>query len=235
LKSGTYAALQRAAIDIVAIQLANGHGGILMGVHLDEGKATISLEARLNNIPKVLEKWDQIILSRVGRQIANVARRLPGWRLVDNHVITVDTVCWKMVMTIRSGGCHSHLLHGLLLGNGRLTLLVRPVAANRAGPEPLTIHGAEGLFGIGTVTECNETIATRTAGFHVPHDTSLRHGPKGGKSLRQNLIIHFVRKIANEDVEMVRGVLFTRGVGLIGPVHPNFLLPVRKNPTSNLG
>jgi hypothetical protein len=51
----TYRAFQRAAIDIVARQLTDRHSSIFMGVHLDECKAAVGLEAGFNDIAKVLE------------------------------------------------------------------------------------------------------------------------------------------------------------------------------------
>ena len=174
-KDVTYAALERAAVDIVAVQLADGHGCVLMSVHLDEGEATISLEARLDNVAKVLKERDQILLSSVRGQVANVACGLPIGSLVDNHVIAVDAVGREVVVTIGSGRGHAHLLHGSLLGDGRLALLVGPVAANGAGAEPLAVHRAQSLLGIGAIAESNEAVSTRPASLHVPHDPSLRH------------------------------------------------------------
>lgn len=54
-EGSTYAALERSTIHIVAVEMADGIGGVLMQVHLDEGKATIGLEARFLDISKVLE------------------------------------------------------------------------------------------------------------------------------------------------------------------------------------
>jgi hypothetical protein len=41
--------------------------------------------------------------------------------------------------------------------------------------------------------------------------------------LKQDLIINFVREIADKDVEVVRSVLFVGIVGLVGPIDPDFL------------
>lgn len=39
----------------------------------------------------------------------------------------------------------------------------------------------------------------------------------------EDIIVDLVGKVANEDVEVVGGVLLGRGVGLIGPVDSNLL------------
>lgn len=41
--------------------------------------------------------------------------------------------------------------------------------------------------------------------------------------MKQHLIVDLVGQITDEDVEMVRGVFLVGGVGLIGPVDPDFL------------
>lgn len=128
-----------------------------------------------------------------------------------------------MVVSERSGRRHAHGGHGLLLGNGRLALLVCPIAADRARAEPLAVHGAERPFSIGAVAESDETVAARPAGLHVPHDTRLGDGAKGRESLKKNLIVDFVGQIAHEDVEVVRRVFLGRVVGLVGPVDADFL------------
>jgi len=48
-------ALQWPPVDIVPRELADGHSGILMRIHLDEGKAAVRLEPRLDNITELLE------------------------------------------------------------------------------------------------------------------------------------------------------------------------------------
>lgn len=42
--------------------------------------------------------------------------------------------------------------------------------------------------------------------------------------MQENLIVDFVGQIADKNVVVVRGVFFARGVGLIGPINPDFLL-----------
>lgn len=56
----TYAALQGTAVNVVAIELADSHGSILVSIHLDESKTAVALEASLNDITKVLEERDKI-------------------------------------------------------------------------------------------------------------------------------------------------------------------------------
>lgn len=106
--TSTYAALQRTTVDVVTVELTDGHGSVLVGVHLDEGKSTIRLETGLGNITKVLEKRNKIRLGSVGRQIADIAGCLPLRSLRDNHVVTLHTVGWEVVVSEGSGGCHAH-------------------------------------------------------------------------------------------------------------------------------
>lgn len=136
----TYAALQWSSIDVVGIQLADSHSGILVRVHLDEGETTVGLKASFQNIAKVLEQRDQIVLSRVRSQVADIASGLPLWRLLDHHVVALDALSREVVMAERGGGSHAHGSHGLLLRDGGLALLVGPVAANRARSKPFAVH-----------------------------------------------------------------------------------------------
>lgn len=103
---GTYAAFQGATIDIVATQLTNRHRSILMVVHLDKGKAAIRLEASFDNVAIVLEEWDQIVLGRVRRKVADVAGTLPLGSLLNNHVIALNTMSRKVMMA--KGGSRRH-------------------------------------------------------------------------------------------------------------------------------
>lgn len=194
-----------------------------MGVHLDESKTTVRLEAGLNHKTKVLEKRDQVVLGGVRGQVAHVASCLPGWSLIDNHIVRVNAVGGEVMMAVGGRRGHAHLLHGLLLGNRRLALLVGPVATDGARTEPLAVHGAQSLLSLGSVAESNEAITARTASLHIPHDTSLGNRAESGKGLKKDLIVDLVRKIANKDVEVVRSVLLVRVVRLISPVDTNFL------------
>lgn len=133
------------------------------------------------------------------------------------------------MVTEWSGWCHAHRGHGLLLGNGRLALLVGPVAADGSRAKPLSVHGVESTLSIGAIPESDEAVTTRPARFHVPHDTSLGDGAKGGESLEKDLVVDFIGKIANENVEVVGGVFLGSVVGLVGPVYTDFLSGVRKD------
>jgi hypothetical protein len=222
--SSTYAALQGTTVDLVAVELADGVCSILVGVHLNESKATVRLEASLGNISEVLEKRNKVVLGSVRGQVANVAGGLPRGSLLDNHLVGVRALGGEAVVTERSGRGHAHLGHGLLLRVRRLALLVGPVAADGARTEPLAVHVGQSLFGIATVTESDETVATRATSLHVPHNAGLGHGAKGGESLEKDLIVDFVGEIADKDVEVVRGVLLGDGVRLVSPVDANLLL-----------
>ena len=196
-----------------------------MRVHLDKGKSTVRLEARLGNVSKVLEEGDKVSLRGVGSQIANVARRLPLGRLGHNHVVALHTVGGEVVVAERSRWCHAHRGHGLLLRNRRLPLLVGPVAADGARTEPLSVHGVEGTLSISTIPESDESVAAGSARLHVPHDASLGHGAKRGESLQKHLVVDLVGQVAHKDVEVVRSVFLGCVVRLIRPVDTDFLLP----------
>lgn len=220
----TYAALQRTAVDVVAVQLADGHGSILVRVHLNESESTVRLEASLCNIAEVLEQRNKVVLGGVGSEVADVASCLPLRSLGKDGVVGLDALSGELVvLTEGTGRGNTHLGHGLLLSERGLTLLVCPVATNSTRTQPLAVHGAESLLGFSAVTESNEAIATRAASLHVPHDASLRHATKGGESLEENLVVHFIGKIADKDVEVARSIFLAGGVGLIGPVHADFL------------
>lgn len=219
----TYAALEGTTIDVVAVQLANGHGGILMRVHFDKRESTVGLQTGLNHVAEVLEEWDEIGLRGVRGQVTHIARGLPLWGLLDDHVVALDAVGREMVMTEGRGRRHPHGGHGLLLGNGRLTLLVGPVATNSAGAEPLPIHRTQSLVGVRALAESNKAIATGPASLHIPHNTSLGYRAKGRESLEKHLIVDFIAQISDENVEVVRRILLVCAVRLVGPVHTNFL------------
>lgn len=61
----TYRAFERTPVDIVARELTDCHGSIFVGIHFDESEAAIGLEARLNNVPEVLEERNKVILGGV--------------------------------------------------------------------------------------------------------------------------------------------------------------------------
>lgn len=221
--TGSYAALQRTSIDVVSVELADRHGGVLMRIHFDKGKATIRLQAGLKDITKILEERNKIVLRRVGSQVAHIACGLPLRRLLDDHVVALDTVCGEVVVAERRGRGDSHGSHRLLLRDGRLSLLVGPVAADGARTKPFAVHRAQRFVGIPTVTEGNKSISTRASSFHIPHHASLRYRTKRRESLEQHFIIHFVAQVTNKDMEMVRSILLVRAVGLVRPVDTDLL------------
>jgi hypothetical protein len=188
----TCAAFQRSAVDIVATQLADCHSSILMGVHLDKGKTSIGLETSLDHVSKVLEERNKVVLGGVGSEVTNIAGGLPSWGLLNNHVVALHAVGREVVMAKGGGWSHSHCGHGLLLRDGWLALLVSPVAADCSRTKPFTIHRAQRLLGILTLTESNETVSSRSASLHVPHNSGFRDGAKSRESLKENFIIDFV-------------------------------------------
>jgi hypothetical protein len=164
-----------------------------MSVHLNESKSAVRLETCFGDITKVLEERDQIGLRSVRSQVAHVARGLPLGSLRNNHVIALDTVRWEMVVSEGSRWSHTHGGHRLLLGNGRLALLVGPIATDGARSQPLSIHGAECALSISTVSESDESVSTRPACLHIPHDASFRDRTEGREGLEKDLIIDLVR------------------------------------------
>lgn len=194
-----------------------------MAVHFDECKSSVRLESRLNHKAKVLKKGDHVVWRGVRSQIANVTRRLPRRRLGKDNLVAGNAMSWELVVAKRRRRRQAHSLHRLLLRNRRLTLLVCPVAADGARAKPLSIHRAECLLGVRAVSESDEPVSTRSASLHVPHDASFGYGAKGRESLGQDLVVDFVAKVANKDVEVVGGVLLARGVGLVSPVDADFL------------
>jgi len=144
-----------------------------VSVHFDESKSTVGLETCFGDISKVLEERDQVRLRSVWSQVADIASSLPLGSLRNNHVIALDALGWEVVVSERSCWCHAHGCHCLLLGDGGLALLVRPVAANGTRPKPFSVHGAECAFGISTIPESDESVSTRSARLHVPHDAGF--------------------------------------------------------------
>jgi hypothetical protein len=206
--SNSYAAFQRSTIDIVPRQLANSHGSVFMAVHLNERKASIRLESSFDNIAKVLEQRNKVILSRVGREITDVYGGLPLGRLGNDHIVTLNTMSRKVVVTVRRGRRHSHRGHGCLLRHGRLALLIGPIATDSARSQPFTVHGAQSLLCIRTFAKRNETVATRATSFHIPHNTGFRNRSERGEGLGENFVVDFVAKVPNEYMEMIASVFF---------------------------
>lgn len=187
-----YTAFQRPSINVVAAQLTDRHGCVLVGIHFDKSEAAVRLEPRLDHVTEVLEERNEIVLGSVWRKVAHIARSLPLRSLLYDHIIALDAVSRKVVMTVRRSWGHSHSGHCLLLGNGRLAFLVGPIAAYRTRSQPLAVHRAQCFLSVTAVAERNKTIPTRATSFHVPHDACFRDGTKGRKSLQKDLIIDFV-------------------------------------------
>lgn len=218
------AAFKWPAVDVVSVELADGHGGVFMCVHFDEGEAAVRLETRFGDVAKILEQWDQIVLSGVGCQVADVDGGLPLRGLLHDHLVRLGALGWEGVVAESGGWGHAHRGHGLLLGEGRLALLIGPVAADGTRAQPLAVHGGKRLLGVGALAESDEAVAARAAGLHVPHDARFGHGAVGNEGLQQHLIVDLVREIADKDVEVIGRVFFSRVVGLIRPVDADLLL-----------
>lgn len=188
----THTALERTTVDVVAVELADGISSVLVRVHLDEGKATIGLEASLDNETKILEEWNKIVLRRVGSQVANVGGSLILRSLGDNHLVAARAVCGELMVTVRSRWGDAHLRNSLLLRHGWLTLLIRPVASYRTRSEPLAIHRRQSLLGLAAVSVGNEAVATGTASLHVPHNTRFRDLTEGSERLVEYVVVDLI-------------------------------------------
>ena len=127
----TYAAFQWTAVHVVATQLADCHSCIFMGIHLDKRETPIRLKARLCDKAEILEQWNEIVLGCIGREVTNITCGLPLGSLCDHHLVTLHSLCRKVVMTVGCRGRHSHGGHGLLLGDRGLAFLVCPIASDR--------------------------------------------------------------------------------------------------------
>ena len=169
----TYTALQRTTVDIVAIELADCHGGVLMRIHLDECETPVGLKTSFENVTKVLEQRDQVVLAGVRGQVTDIAGSLPLRGLRSDHVVALDALSGEVVVAEWSGRGHSHGGHGLLLGDRGLALLVGPVAANGTRTKPLAIHRVKSLVSIATIAEGDKAVTARATCLHVPHHTSL--------------------------------------------------------------
>ncbi len=99
--------------------------------------------------------------------------------------------------------------------------MICPIDTNGTGTEPLAVHSGDGLLRIGLVTEGQETIATRLARVHVPHDASIGQGAKGREGLGKDIVVDLGRKVANKDMEVV-GRIFLVLLALICPIHADF-------------
>lgn len=88
-----------------------------MSVHLDKSKATVGLEARLNDEAKVLEERDHVVRGRIWCQISNVDGGLPVRRLRLNNVVTTNTMGGELVVAKGGRGRQAHSLHRLLLSH----------------------------------------------------------------------------------------------------------------------
>ena len=177
-EQSTYAALQRSTVDIIPTKLANRARSVFMTIHFDECKSSIRLKASLLNKPKVLKQRDQVVLGRVWRQIANITSGLPLRSLLSHHFVTLETMSWKVMMSIRSRGSHPHRRHCLLLRDRGLAFLICPVAPYRTRSKPLAIHGAQSLLGFTAISICHKAVSARTTSLHVPHDTRFRDRAK---------------------------------------------------------
>ena len=68
------------------------------------------------------------------------------------------------------------------------------------------------------IAEGKETIATRLAGVHVPHDTSIRKRAESSKSFREDCVVDFRTEVTNENME-VSGSILSSGRRLISPIY----------------
>ena len=211
-KRCTYAALQGPTVDIVAVELADSHGGVLMRIHLDEREATVGLEAGFGDVTKVLEERYKVRLRGVRREVANVAGGLPLRGLLHNHIEALHAVGGEVVVSKGGSRCHAHGRHGLLLGDGGLPFLVGPVTADSSRAKPFAVHGAQCPFSISAVAKGDKAVATGSARLHVPHDACFRNNAEGGEGLEKDFIVDLIGQIADENVEVVGRIFLGSGV-----------------------
>ena len=192
-----------------------------MRVQFDKRKAAVSGEALLGDHAEVLEEWNYIVWCGVGSEIPNVASSLPLGGLRGDSLVTACTVGGELVMTELSCRGKTHGRHGLLLRQGRLALLIGPIATDSARTEPLPIHPGKSLFCIVAIAEGHESVSTRATCLHIPHHTSLGDMSVRLESLLKNFIVNLVGKITDEDMVVI-GSVFLRGrVGLVCVVDAN--------------
>lgn len=111
----TYAAFQGTSIDVKATELTDRHSRVLMAVHLDKSETAIGLKARFDYEPKVLKQGDEVVLSRVWCEVADVASSLPLGCLLNDHIIALDAMGGEVVVAIGCRWGHAHSCHSLLL------------------------------------------------------------------------------------------------------------------------
>ena len=210
------AALDGPTMDHLSLKLDDGHSGVLVSVQLDECEATISLHAYLRQIPDRLEERDQVRLSAVRDEIANVDGRVVRGGLLHDRLVREGATqeihrSWGSSATAHRGASRTG-------GGTTLSLLIGPVDTNGARAEPLAVHSGDGLLSIGLVAKCQETVATRLARVHVPHNTSIGQGAKSGKCLGEDVIVDLGGEVANENMEVVGRVLLVL-LALVRPIH----------------
>ena len=194
-----------------------------MRIHLDKGKSSVSLEARLDNESEVLEERHHVVGCSIRRQVSHVACGLPIRGLAQHHVVAAHAMSRELVVSERRRWRHAHSLHRLLLSNGWLALLVGPIASDGPGAQPFAVHGAQRLFSLGPIAEGYKAVTTSASSLHIPHDASFRDGAEGRECLCENFVVDLVGEIADEDVKVARSVFLARSVGLVRPVDSNFL------------
>ena len=213
------AALDRAAVDHLTLELDDGHRGVLMRIKLDESEATVRLHADLREVANRLEEGDEIGLSRVRDEVADVdggvIRGSLGYHGLVRERPTLE------VHRRWGPSAHASAHGGGAAASCALSLLVGPVDADRARAKPLAIHSGDGLFSIGLVAEGKETVATRLAGVHVPHDARIREGAERTERLGEDVVVDLGAEVADEDVVVVARVLLIL-LALVGPVDADF-------------
>ena len=210
------AALDGPTMDHLSLKLDDGHSGVFVSVQLDECEATISLHAYLRQISDRLEKWDQVRLSAIRDEIANVDGRVIRGRLLYDRLVRERAT--QEIHRSWGSSATAHRRTSRSGGGTTLSLLIGPVDTNGSRAEPLAIHCGNGLLSIGLVAKCQETVATRLARVHVPHDTGIGQGAKSGKCLGEDIIVDLGGEVANENMEVVGRVLLVL-LALIRPIH----------------
>lgn len=104
---------------------------------------------------------------------------------------------------------------------GALSFLISPINTNGTGTKPFSVHGRDSLLRVRFVAEGEETVTTRLARVHVPHNASIGHGTKSAEGLGEDIVIDFGAEISNENMVVTGGILLIL-LALICPINSNF-------------
>ena len=156
--------LDRSAMNELVLKLHNGQRGILVRVKLDESESSVGLHADLDNVAVALEQRDEVGLSSVRDEVANVYGRIVLGRLRDDLFVrhacragsTAGTaIAGPTTHTAAASTAPVCARRGVVAPGptaARLRLLISPVDTDRTRSEPFAVHCRDGLLGVRLVT-----------------------------------------------------------------------------------